>query len=473
MSLRGLLSSVAGGTLLLALLVSYALSTITSRMEHNTRLIRNAAESVRAAEEISIALLVHSRERRLLALTGEQSHAQEVRNAREQLQYWLSKSEGFVGGSVEKSIFQELQRDTAQYLERVAQLQTLSQDHMSDGPEWVNPAFQSAKRLVDINLDDARRVEEETQRWNVLANRLGLLASVALVIGIGLSLGSVRRYVYGPLLAIRNALVRFHLGAPGASVPEAGPVELRDISREFNGMASRLERQREVQLHFIAGVAHDLRNPLSALKLSAESIRPERPLPPEEKLRERFGLVNRQVKQLIRMVDDLLDTARIEAGQLELRLEELDLRELVRDAVALHEGVSPVHTWAVHLPEASVRVRCDATRLSQVLNNLLSNALKYSPRGGSLRVELTATPDSACVAVTDAGVGIPASELESIFEPFRRSTTTRDTIPGVGLGLAVGRRIIQAHGGSIEVESHLGEGSTFRFKLPRVPPPGS
>jgi signal transduction histidine kinase len=105
-----------------------------------------------------------------------------------------------------------------------------------------------------------------------------------------------------------------------------------------------------------------------------------------------------------------------------------------------------------------------------VLNNLLSNAIKYSPRGGVVRVELTTAPDAAWVAVTDSGIGIPAEELESIFEPFRRSSTTRDAIPGVGLGLAVGRRIIEAHGGHIEVQSQLGVGTTFRVRLPREPP---
>jgi signal transduction histidine kinase len=114
-----------------------------------------------------------------------------------------------------------------------------------------------------------------------------------------------------------------------------------------------------------------------------------------------------------------------------------------------------------------VLVRCDGTRISQVLNNLLNNAIKYSPRGGRVQVELSTAPDAARVSVTDSGVGIPATELESIFEPFRRSSTTRDTIPGIGLGLAVGRRIIEAHGGRIEVHSEEGIGTTFRLSLPR------
>jgi len=473
MSLRGLLSGVTGAMLVLALTVSVALIKITTRMEQNTHHILQALKSVHAAEEIEIALLLHNRERRLLALTPEEGHASDMQQAQEQLRYWLSEAGGFVGSPGEESILRKLTEDTQEYLARVEELRAKGREHLAEGPHLVDQAVGSAESLVEINLADAGRVAEETRQWDQLANSLGILVSMALLLGIGIALWSIRRYLYRPLLSIRDALVRFRLGTPGMVVPETGPMELREISREFNEMAARLERQREVQLRFIAGVAHDLRNPLSALKLSAVAVQPDRPLPPEEKVRERFALVIRQAERIERMVEDLLDTARIEAGNLELRLEELDLRGVLRDAVALHEGMSSAHELVLHLPETPVPVRCDATRISQVLNNLLSNAIKYSPQGGQVRVALTATPDAAWVAVKDAGVGIPAAERESIFEPFRRSTATRDTIPGVGLGLAVGRRIIEAHGGHIEVESEQGAGSTFRFRIPRGPHPNA
>ncbi|HVG64312.1 MAG TPA: HAMP domain-containing sensor histidine kinase [Hyalangium sp.] len=468
MSLRRLLGCVTGGGLLLALTVAAALMAITTRMNQNTQRIVLAVESVRAAEEIEIALLVHNRERRLLALTGEESHAAAMRDALEQLQDWLHKAENFVGSSEERAIILKLTEDTQEYLAQVEQLRAQGDEHLEEGPHLVDRAYESAERLIEFNVAEAHGVAEETRRWNRLADMVGILVSTTLFAGISVALWSIRRFVYRPLVAIRDTLVRFRLGTPGLVAPEAGALELREISREFNEMATRLERQREVQLHFIASVAHDLRNPLSALKLTGEVVRPDRPLPPEEKVRERFVLVTRQVERITRMVEDLLDTARIEAGRLELRMEEQDLRGLLRDAVALHEGISPGHELVLHVPEAPVQVRCDATRISQVLNNLLSNAIKYSPQGGQVRVGLTTTPHAAWVAVKDQGAGIAASERESIFEPFRRSAATRDTIPGVGLGLAVSRRIIEAHGGHIEVESVQGAGSTFRFCLPRL-----
>ena len=469
MSLRGLLLGIAGILLALALISSVALITITTRMERNSERLWQAVESVHAAEEIEIALLLHSRERRLLELNGNENHLAAMREAEVQLQQWLGEAHRFVGNPAEAKVLQEVAERTTEYLRTVSRQIAPGPGSVTGSPQRIAQLLGSARRLVEINLHDARTVASETSQWNRMADMLGLSVSGALLGGMGLILWGIRRYVYRPLLAIRNALVHFHPGATGTVVPVSGPMELREIAREFNEMAERLERHRAVQLGFIAGIAHDLRNPLSALKLGTATVRPDRPLPPEEKVRERFALVVRQSERIEQMVGDLLDTARIEAGNLELRPEEQGLTELLREAVQLHQGLSSVHEVTLLLPEEAVPVRCDGTRISQVLNNLLSNAIKYSPGGGQVRVELTTTRDAAWVAVTDPGVGIPAAERESIFEPFRRSASTRDTIPGVGLGLSVARRIIEAHGGRIEVESKPGVGSTFRFWLPRTP----
>jgi signal transduction histidine kinase len=289
-----------------------------------------------------------------------------------------------------------------------------------------------------------------------------------MVCGAALTLWVLRRDVYWPLESVRQALLRFRPGMALEHAPATGVREIRDIASAFNETASRLERQRELQLGFLAGVAHDLRNPLQALRAAAASVRPGRPLPPEQALRDRFSLVARQVDRLTRMVDDLLDTSRIEAGQLSLDRGEHDLLELVRESVELHRPVSEAHPLVTSWPRGALRVRCDGARIAQVLNNLLSNAIKYSPGGGPVRVEAGSTADGVWVAVHDSGVGVAPSERESIFEPFRRGATHRSGIPGVGLGLSVSRRILEAHGGSIQVESEPGHGATFRIRLPHT-----
>ncbi|HEX8703869.1 MAG TPA: HAMP domain-containing sensor histidine kinase, partial [Myxococcaceae bacterium] len=401
MSLRRLLIGITVAIMALAFMAAGALVFITSRMETNSALMWNAASSVRAAEELEITLLRHSRARRLLGATGDERHAAEMRREEENLRKWLDEAHSRVGSAEEEAVVQQLKASTTEYLALTDELMTQGRESLVGNPLLVDRVLPTSDRLVEINMADASRAKQETQYWDERANLIGGVVAALLLVGIGLSLWMMRRNVYRPLFSIRHALVHFQPGSTGIAAPELGALELREIAREFNRMTERLERQREVQLSFIAGVAHDLRNPLSALKLSAAAVRPDRPLPPEEKVRERFEVVLRQVERIERMVEDLLDTARIEAGKLELRPEVHDLVGLVREAVTLHEGVSPAHQLVLEPPEQPLLVRCDSTRISQVLNNLLSNAIKYSPQGGRVRVELTATPDAAWVAVSD------------------------------------------------------------------------
>jgi signal transduction histidine kinase len=172
------------------------------------------------------------------------------------------------------------------------------------------------------------------------------------------------------------------------------------------------------------------------------------------------------MKNLDRLVGDLLDTTRIEAGQLVLHVALHDLRALILDAVDLQRAGATIHELDVELPDGPLGCRCDSARFSQVMNNLLSNAVKYSPNGGTIAVIARRDRDEIEVAVSDEGIGIDATDLENIFTPFKRTLATKSTIPGVGLGLSASRRIIQAHGGELSVRSMPGRGSTFTIRIP-------
>jgi signal transduction histidine kinase len=238
------------------------------------------------------------------------------------------------------------------------------------------------------------------------------------------------------------------------------------MAARFNRMATALATQRKTQSAFLAGVAHDLRTPLGALKLSAAVVSADRPLPSEERLRRTFGVIARQVERLERMVSDFLDMSRIDAGELELEVERSDVREIVREVVELFRATSTSHRLVLSLAERPVTLECDPLRIGQVVTNLVSNAIKYSPEASEIQVEVSIRDGSAVLSVTDFGMGIPDAEQQHIFEPFRRSKLTGTEIPGVGLGLFVSRRIVEAHAGRIEVHSHPGEGSRFEVVLP-------
>jgi signal transduction histidine kinase len=229
----------------------------------------------------------------------------------------------------------------------------------------------------------------------------------------------------------------------------------------FNDMAISLSQQRKAQLTFLAGVAHDLKNPLSTLKTGMYTLEHEAS---EVRRGNTRATLDRQVDLLNRMVDDLLDATRIEAGQLELRWATFDLRRLVNDVVRLYVPTAPEHQITSRIPDEPVMVEADGLRIEQVLRNLVSNAIKFSPYGGSVEVALERGSNEVALSVSDRGIGIPRDEHTSIFLPFRRRDL--NVAPGAGLGLSVVRRIVSAHGGSIDVESEPGAGSTFRVRLP-------
>ena len=215
---------------------------------------------------------------------------------------------------------------------------------------------------------------------------------------------------------------------------------------------------------FIALAAHELRTPLTALKGYAGLMRRRGAYDPKavDTILERTALLER-------LVSDLLDVSRLQTGRLQLQHARMDLAALAR--VCAEQAATPRHEIRVKAPAGGVVGWWDPQRLEQVLQNLLGNAIKYSPEGGTVRVRVDAVADAARVAIADEGVGIAAEVLPRLFDPFYRAETTAVAVQGLGLGLYVSKSLVEAHGGSLSAHSEgEGRGSTFTFTLPYAPP---
>ncbi|HIP87320.1 MAG TPA: histidine kinase, partial [Anaerolineales bacterium] len=190
-----------------------------------------------------------------------------------------------------------------------------------------------------------------------------------------------------------------------------------------------------------------------------------------ETLQEGLAVIIEEAEHLNQLIDDLLDASRLQAGALSLQMEEVALDRLAERVVQRFQPQTDSHDIAARFPPDFPTIRGDPRRLEQVLNNLVSNAIKYSPDGGRIRIRGRVRPDEVVVTVTDEGIGIPAPEQSRVFEPFYRvdDSAGRDT-EGVGLGLYLAKAIVEAHGGRIWVESEPGKGSAFSFALPRHQP---
>jgi PAS domain S-box-containing protein len=226
------------------------------------------------------------------------------------------------------------------------------------------------------------------------------------------------------------------------------------------------ERRRLEQLRqdILAMASHDLRNPLAVISMRAQLLQSRQAYDADA-----VAIIREQTRLMTRLVDDLGDAVRLETGQVELQPEELDLSIVVREAVDQAQTQTDHHAIRVEMSETPVVGSWDRDRLAEVLDNLLGNAIKYSPDGGEIVVGVTLTEGEARLSVADQGVGIPGETLPRLFERFHRGAGTGTS--GLGLGLYIARMLVEAHGGRIEVQSVPGDGSIFTVRLPLVGAP--
>ena len=269
-------------------------------------------------------------------------------------------------------------------------------------------------------------------------------------------------------LAVENAGL-YEAAQEQASAQMMLNTALREAAEERDRALAAAEDAMRVRDEFLASASHDLKNPLVtvkgasqiAMRLLARGGEPDR-----ARLNALLESVDAASTKLTGQIQELLDVARMRVGHpLELNRRPLDLVELVRAAAAEHQGTTESHRIRVDASEPELRGEWDPRRLQRMLGNLLSNAIKYSPGGGEITVAVARERDGALLRVTDGGMGIPEESRAHIFDPFRRGPNVGE-IAGTGLGLAGVKAIVEQHGGTVEVESEEGRGSTFTVWLP-------
>ena len=291
--------------------------------------------------------------------------------------------------------------------------------------------------------------------------KVGLIAAaVALVIGLILT-----RQITRPVRALISGARHLTKGELSYRVTVKSRDEIGELADSFNIMASSLEKGEQSRRQLTADIAHELRTPLTVIEGTVDGIIDGVFKPDTEHLRS----IKEQASLLTHLISDLRDISLAESGQLELNLAPTDIVELVRRMVSNYEINALEKNVRIKLEEVTQipEIRIDPVRMEQVISNLLTNAIRHTPSGGSITVTIKNGEGGLAISVADTGEGIATEDLPHVFERFYRSGSSRARKEGgTGLGLAIVKQMVEAHGGKVWVESKMGTGSIFSILLP-------
>jgi len=294
-----------------------------------------------------------------------------------------------------------------------------------------------------------------------LARSVALSAVLAAAGALAVAVAAARSLVR-PIRRLSAVVQALGSGASGARVPDPkGPTELADLERAFNSMASSLERHEELRQAMVADLAHELRTPVAVLQAETEALVDgiSKPTP------EALVSLHDESLRLGRLVEDLQTLASAQAASVHMERSLVDLAEVAADAAGSLQSRFSMNGLSLSQDLWPAVVYGDAGRLRQVVTNLLDNAAKFTPAGGRAHVSVRAGAAHAHLEVSDSGPGIPTEERERVFHRFFRGSAGKE-VGGSGIGLAVVKDLVEAHGGEVHVEAALGGGACFVVRLP-------
>lgn len=341
--------------------------------------------------------------------------------------------------------------------------------------ERVRPLLEEADAAIDTiaaAIDSRSQAQINAAGGIASAARTTTLLGLAIALGAVLLIGSWTTHsLTAPIRRLRRAMATVAAGefVEPENLPYQRGDEIGDLARSFSWMTQQLAKLDRMKAEFVSIATHELKNPITVISGYSELIEEGvyGPVPPEQRVA--LQAIREQTQVVSRLINQLLDVSRLEAGGLRLVVHDVVVEDLVRTlerSFGILAGKRNIGLDFEVTDSIPARIQADSDRLrDQVLGNLLSNALKFTPEGGTIRVRLWGDEDGLQIEVADSGVGIPADQLPHVFDKFYQ-VGQQARSKGAGLGLAIAREVVEAHDGRIWVESTEDVGTTFRISLP-------
>ena len=339
--------------------------------------------------------------------------------------------------------------------------------------ESAFPVYTVFARVGEGSREGVLLIHSDISPWNAAFRQIALWTLAICVMAAFLVLFSsyfIAKRIINPFVDMNHIVQCYSKGDFSQRIPVQGKDEASQLGRSFNEMADQLKNLEVTRQSFVTNVSHELRSPLTSMKGFLEAMM-DGTIPPEEH-DHYIDIVLSETRRMTAMVNDLLDLARIESGIITVDYEVFDINELVRRTLITFEARISEKRMELDVRFAQEQsfVYADSNQISQVLRNLIDNAIKYSPEGRTLLVSTYALRKEVYVTIRDTGVGIPAEDVPHIFDRFYKVEKAHTPSPqvGSGLGLAIVKKIIEAHGQSITVKSARGKGTQFTFTLEKA-----
>lgn len=358
---------------------------------------------------------------------------------------------------------------TLKVVQQYSEFQKKALAGISEGQVDLSYAiYSNLQSLRAINVQQLT----QTRQTALQINRMSQWWGIGLLVGAGLFLmwGSLELWlrIFNPIIALSRTARAIANGHMNVRAPVLRDDELGALSETFNTMANAMVEREKERMHFVATVAHDLKNPLVVIGGLAHLLEHKKAAATPEEQSEWLGLIVQNTRKLEELISELTDATQAATGRIQLNLQEVDLAQIVTAVVEERDESEKTHNLQCEVQQVP-KIEGDVQKIERVILNLISNATKYSPAGSAIAVQLHSNKKWVKLHISDEGAGISYEDLKKVFIPFVRLEHTQNMAPGTGLGLLSVKKIVEAHGGKVRLHSELGKGTrvVILFPLPR------
>lgn len=346
-----------------------------------------------------------------------------------------------------------------------------AQEHDSLWSPVFSTLTEGLDSVITRELADVTNILDESNRAMVSALKTGLLGTIGLfILGLVISAGFIKK-ILSPIASLRAATFRARRGEWDREIPITTSDEIGDLTADFNAMLIELAELDRMKSRFLASITHDLKSPIGRVKGNIANLQDELlgPITPGQD--EMLDMMSRDVKKLSRLIYDILDLQKMKAGAFKLELNKVNMEEFLLGVLEQHamDFLDKEVTMGVKFDLKNVNVTLDSKQIERVIDNLITNALKYTDPDGKIVIESYIEDNDVVVKVIDTGVGIPDEYLQHVFDQFYQVQGKRK-VKGTGLGLTIAKELVEAHGGRIWADSKLNIGTYFAFAIPAKGP---